>query len=153
MSKEMTPKDALRRISGFISFCCYEYFDKELEKEWKKDIDAITQAIDRLEGIDKVWHENEPMESVDINGKHLQEKYDLLNDLYNHLDTFILAFNSLWRCCNSKDVLTDLDEENSTYLEFRCGFENVCVPVTEAEISAIKKACDFLNITVSEVLE
>ena len=113
----------------------------------------ILKALDRLEGINKVWHENEPMESVDINGNHLQEKYDLLNDLYNHLDTFILAFNSLWRCCNSKDVLTDLDEENSTYLEFRCGFENVCVPVTEAEISAIKKACDFLNITVSEVLE
>ena len=54
MSKEMTPKDALRRISGFISFCCYEYFDKELEKEWKKDIDAITQALERLELLEKV---------------------------------------------------------------------------------------------------
>ena len=94
-----------------------------------------------------------------INQKYknsLKRENELLNkliDLQNHLDTFILAFNSLWRCCNSKDVLTDLDEENSTYLEFRCGFENVCVPVTEDEISAIKKACDFLDITVSEVLE
>jgi len=58
MSKEMTPKDALRRISGFISFCCYEYFDKELEKDWKKDIDAITQALERLELLKK---ENEEL--------------------------------------------------------------------------------------------
>jgi len=54
----MTPKDALRRISGFISFCCYEYFDKELEKDWKKDIDAITQALERLELLKK---ENEEL--------------------------------------------------------------------------------------------
>lgn len=53
MSKEMTPKEALRRISSFISFCCYEYFDKELEKDWKKDIEAITQALDRLELLEK----------------------------------------------------------------------------------------------------
>lgn len=62
MSKEMTPKEALRRISGFISFCCYEYFDKELEKDWKKDIDAITQELDRLESLEKIFSDSHTCE-------------------------------------------------------------------------------------------
>ena len=56
----MTSKEALRKILGFISFCCYEYFDKEVEKDWKKDIEIIKQDLDRLEVLEnenKKWRE------------------------------------------------------------------------------------------------
>ena len=86
MSKEMTPKEALRRIAGFISFCCQEYFDKELEKDWKKDIDAINQALDRFEQLEK---ENQELKNKnaalkikvrawEIQGKKYKKVIDIL---------------------------------------------------------------------------
>ena len=84
--KEMTPKEALRRISGFISFCCQEYFDKELEKDWKKDIEAITQALNRFEQLEK---ENQELKNKntalkikvrawEIQGKKYKKVIDIL---------------------------------------------------------------------------
>ena len=42
---------------------------------------TIKQDLERLEAINKVWHDNEPMESVDINANHLQELYNYINKL------------------------------------------------------------------------
>lgn len=39
-------------------------------------INIIEKDLEGLKEINRVWHDNEPMEAVDINGKHLQDLYD-----------------------------------------------------------------------------
>lgn len=51
-------------------------------------IEIIEQDLDRLEKINEVWHKNEPMESVDINGNHLQEVYDFLHRTIKELEKY-----------------------------------------------------------------
>lgn len=51
-------------------------------------LNNILKDLERLEEINKVWHDNEPMESVDINGKHLQELYDFNSKLINENEVF-----------------------------------------------------------------
>ena len=43
----------------------------------------IEKVEKKLQELNKVWHKNEPMESVDINGNHLQELYDFIDRLNN----------------------------------------------------------------------
>lgn len=73
MSKEMTPKEALQMIQDNLTPRVLGIFPVEFH--------IVKEALDRLKEINEVWHENEPMESVDINGKHLQELYDFINKL------------------------------------------------------------------------
>lgn len=111
MSKEMTPKEVLRRISGFISFCCYEYFDKELEKDWKKDIDAITQALDRLEQLEKENQElkilaNQDIEKLHIGNKNLTEENEKYKKVITWLkNTFEITLDSKVRISDGTDCI------------------------------------------------
>lgn len=61
--------------------------EKHINSEWNKKINDLKQIIKQdiksLKEINKVWHDNEPMESVDINGKHLQDLYDYNEELFN----------------------------------------------------------------------
>lgn len=41
--------------------------------------DYIEESLERLEAINKVWHDNEPMESVDFKAYQLQILYDYIN--------------------------------------------------------------------------
>lgn len=74
----MTSKEALSKLKNnfglsFIGRCLCEIIEKDLN---------------RLEKINNVWHENEPMESVDINGNHLQEVYDFLHITIKELEKY-----------------------------------------------------------------
>lgn len=76
----MTSKEALEIIRAYhnqISLLCKGKLNNKIinaENQIEKD-------LDRLEEINNVWHKNEVMESVDINGNHLQEVYDFINSL------------------------------------------------------------------------
>lgn len=74
----------------------------------------------------------------------------IICQLTSELDTFKLAFYTLWKCCNKSDIPSDI--ESDIYLEFKCGYESLCIPVTEQEIDSIKKACELLDMEVKEVL-
>lgn len=107
MSKEMTPKEALRRISGFISFCCYEYFDKELEKDWKKDIDAITQALNRFELLEKENQDlRDKLNSQDLDIWQLHCKYGEYKKVITWLkNTFEITLDSKVRISDGTDCI------------------------------------------------
>ena len=49
-------------------------------------LNIVNKNLDKLEKINEVWHKNEPMESVDINGNHLQEVYDFIHKLSEEND-------------------------------------------------------------------
>lgn len=78
--------------------------------------------------------------------KELKEEYE---KLISELDTFKLAFYTLWKCCNSNDIPTDIGDTD-TYMEFRCGYESLYIPVSIQELESIEKACELLDIYVRE---
>lgn len=156
----MKSLEVLKKISNHK---CYEKesscYDK-VKDLYQNELENIEQDLERLEEINKVWHDNEPMESVGINGKHLQDLYDYNEELFNknleldkknldlekELDIFKLAFYTLWKSTNSSDVSEDKIED--CYIEFRVGYESVCVPVSEKELDNLSKACELLDIYV-----
>ena len=71
----MTSKEALQEMLG-LTKTHYDYWLKANDY-----YELIKKDLDRLEKINEVWHKNEPMESVDINGNHLQELYDFIHRL------------------------------------------------------------------------
>ena len=72
----MTSKDALEILRECANGEKKVLFSTSIELA-----NTIKQDLDRLEKINEVWHKNEPMESVDINGNHLQEAYDFIHRL------------------------------------------------------------------------
>ena len=116
----MTSKEALRRILGFISFCCYEYFDKELEKDWKKDIDTIKQDLERLETLEKenqnLHNELHSLMCYGIGNaqKDLLADNEMLQQENEKLKKALeLACEMLgdWDCPVSQELIDDLDCE------------------------------------------
>ena len=76
----MTSKEALKKLEYFTNWTSDENIDKDLYNLWGNvACRTIKQDLERLEEINKVWHKNEVMESVDINAKHLQELYDYIS--------------------------------------------------------------------------
>ena len=71
----MTSKEALKEMLG-LTKTHYDYWLKANDY-----YELIKKDLERLEKINEVWHKNEPMESVDINGNHLQEVYDFIHRL------------------------------------------------------------------------
>lgn len=65
-------------------------------------------------------------------------------------EVFKEAFYALWKCCNSAHVITD-DAKPDVYIEFRIGYESVCVGLSQSELDAIVKACDLLDLDFEEV--
>ena len=82
MSKSLEALEELK--DEIIPDYALEYEDDEGYKDWVIELyNIIKQDLEHLEEINKVWHDNEPMESVDINGKHLQDLYDYNEELFN----------------------------------------------------------------------
>ena len=71
----MTSKESLEIIELILN-----NHSNMLEVNDKRNecLNVIKKDLERLEEINKVWHENEVMESVDINAKHLQELYEYI---------------------------------------------------------------------------
>lgn len=93
------------------------------------------------------FHEKEILEHK----KARTIQVNIIADLEKELDIFKLAFYTLWKCCNSSEVLTDIQKESGTYIEFKCGLESVFIPASEQEIESIKQACKILDMDVREV--
>lgn len=77
----MTSKEALEL--AILEFS--KDFEEDTNNQWVKNViqglKEAKQALDRLEALNEVLHNNEPMESVDINANHLQELYDFIDNL------------------------------------------------------------------------
>ena len=121
----MTSKEKIRDIKSVIN----EFYHNEkcegrltecARKSWllfQEYCDDILQDLERLEALNNVWHENEPMESVDINAKHLKELYNfnvmLMQQNEKLKKTLEKACKILsWDCPCSQDLTDDLDCEN-----------------------------------------
>ena len=86
----MTSKDALEILRECANGEKKVLFSTSIELA-----NTIKQDLDRLEKINEVWHKNEPMESVDINGNHLQEAYDFIHRLCEENDKLKKAIEIL----------------------------------------------------------
>lgn len=92
----MTSKEALKRLyyDAIDSIIDKEIDCKYLE-EIEKDYMCVNKYLTKLEEINNVWHKNETMESVDINGNHLQELYDFIHKLCEENEKLKKAFDIL----------------------------------------------------------
>lgn len=137
----MTSKQALIKVSKSCKALAREFGDKM----YKEDIKALNVLKDTILENEKLEKENKLFdETIDADDR-------IICQLTSELDTFKLAFYTLWKCCNSNDIATDV-EETDNYLEFKCGYVRLCIPVTEQGIESIKKATELLDINVNEVL-
>lgn len=99
---------------------CQGELTEGARKSWlcfKQYCDDINQDLERLEKINEVWHDNEPMESVDINDEHLQELYDYINKLEKENEQLKEQRDSL--AINNGELVvkvTDLQKENQELL-------------------------------------
>ena len=163
--KEMTPKEALRRISGFISFGCYKYFDKELEKDWKKDIDAIKQALDRLEQLEIADRNNQNLvkTNVDLVNKNLelqkenQELKEEIQDLKDN-ETIVADYGIVLWNENEKSkkvidilknkanirlhILKNTDGSKIYEIEFILGYYSTIHEITQQEYDLLKEVLE-----------
>ena len=74
-------QDELKRFKVTKAAC-----DSCIPQELIDCHEELIEDLNRLKGINNVWHKNEPMESVDINGEHLQETYDFLHKSIKELE-------------------------------------------------------------------
>lgn len=92
---------------------------EEKYEEWRRyffEVDKemyeyFTQDLERLEALNKVWHDNEPMESVDINANHLQELYNYINKLQQ--ENQILNMSVIDTYDSANDMIFELQEIGS----------------------------------------
>lgn len=121
-------------------------------KEWIKE--QLSYTDDHWTTTDRIML-NKILKDLEHLEQNVKDTHDTLQevitDLDKELDIFKLAFYALWKCCNSNDISSDIDSD--FYIEFKCGYESVCIPVTEQEIESIKKATELLDVDVKEVLE
>ena len=82
----MKSKDALEYLCKNCNHECCPYI--QYDKSHCGFYGLIRHDLDRLEEINNVWHKNEVMESVDINGNHLQEVYDFIHNLLEESTKF-----------------------------------------------------------------
>ena len=110
----MTSKEALQEMLG-LTKTHYDYWLKANDY-----YELIKKDLDRLEKINEVWHKNEPMESVDINGNHLQEVYDFIHRLCEENDKLKKAIDSL------KDNIYFTFNDKCTYICFQRDVDDEC---------------------------
>ena len=82
-----------------------------------------------MKEINDVWHKNEVMESVDINGNHLQELYDFIH-------------SSLEESTKLKKAIEIL--KTNLYLEFEDEYNYICLKRDEYD------ECDYTIIFPSK---
>ena len=104
----MNSKEALEHICKNCDHeCCpYIHYDKSRCGFYG----IIMQDLDRLKEINDVWHKNEVMESVDINGNHLQELYDFIHSSLEEttkLKKAIEIFREICSLNNNKTLETE----------------------------------------------
>ena len=112
----------------FTDLCVYKKVLQDLE-----ELDSLHQAYNELSEQNEILNQS-------INDSEMSEERDL----------FKLAFYSLWKCCNSRYSLSDV-ENSDYYIEFKVGYESVCVGLSLEEIESIEKACKLLDMQYCEV--
>ena len=123
-----------------------EEIKKSLIKAYKdgnQEFEKIHEKLKRLEEINKVWHDNEPMESVDINGKHLQDLYDYNEELFNknlELDKKVIELEKENQ--QLKEAYTNVNEE--LHCAFARGIDSARFDILE-ENEKLKKAIEILS--------
>lgn len=152
-------------LSDLIYLTKHKAETSEFNKGYYED---VLEQLERLEQIDQVWNSEEWCQGVPYNADGLKSLFNYNLDLFNknleldkknldlekELDIFKLAFYTLWKCCNSSECLTDDDnKEDKFYVEFKVGFENLFVAITEQELESIKKACEILDICLKEEVD
>ena len=123
----MTSKEALEHICRTCDHeCCpYIHYDKSRCGFYG----IIMQDLHRLKEINDVWHKNEVMESVDINGNHLQELYDFIHSLLEETTKLKKAIEIL---------------KTNLYLEFEDKYNYICLKSDEYD------ECDYTIIFPSK---
>ena len=103
--------EALEHYKAFNKITTTDYFN-------------IKYDLERLEVLNNVWHNNEPMESVDINGEHLQELYDYISkinqeneklkkvvDFIKNKVSISVNMSSVWLETKRGCVIIDIDNQ------------------------------------------
>ena len=83
---------------------------------YKEIYEELIQKLECLEEVNKVWHKNEPLESVDFRPYYLQILYDYINVKEKEIETLknenqILTQNVKDTYDSSQDIIYELQEE------------------------------------------
>lgn len=135
---------------------CQGELTEGARKSWlcfKQYCDDIKQDLERLEEINKVWNDNEPMESVDINDEHLQELYDYINKLEKENEKLKqqrdrLAIDNGELCVK----VTDLQKENQELVVNKNAAQILALNL-KRENDKLKKVIDWLNQNLNFKIE
>ena len=106
----MTSKEALQEMLG-LTTTHYDYWLKANDY-----YELIKKDLDQLEKINEVWHKNEPMESVDINGNHLQEVYDFIHRLCEENEKLKNAIDILKKVLDLRVYSYDVPNPNDRFV-------------------------------------
>lgn len=143
MSKSLEALERLCKVKIYQKEAsAYDYLGKEIYKE---EINTIKQDLERLEEINKVWLQNEPMESVDFKAYQLQILYDYINvkekenqELKDKSKVLEQSVKDTYD--TSQEIIADLKEEKErwrklclcwrkAYIECDEKFHNLCKEV------------------------
>ena len=130
----MNSEEALQFIINTFNELAEKSSNTESVFKFYEAHEIIKHDLDKLKEINNIWHENEPLECVDINGKHLQEVYNFLHEILienERLKKFAIHFK--------KDIQEGLQKP------YRCG-ENIIYDSLLAEFGK-----SFLNDLLKEV--
>lgn len=136
--------------SEFMFVCIYPLYE------------LIKKDLELLKEINKVWHDNEPMESVDINGEHLQELYDYINKLVKENQELLVNTNlaqgialkykkALDKACEKFDFIYHCLLDAINDLDYVCPITLNFIDELERENKCWKKY--FLNLADVEVVK
>ena len=104
------------------------------------DINIIKQDLERLNEINNVWHKNEPMECVAINGTHLQEVYDLQRRLFDEIDKLKKVIEILKDKFNfTLDKPSPNGEYPLVYENYQSGLGRLAKILTQQEYKLLKE--------------
>lgn len=131
----MTSKEALENLYEYTDY--NDYSNKTLNIV-NESFEKIEKDLNRLEEINEVWHKNETMESVDINGNHLQEVYDFIHRLCKENNKLKKAIEILKKVLDLRvDAYNDADYRfvisvAGLYEDASCSFE--CISSEQYEL-------------------
>lgn len=128
---------------------------KEKQEEYdfliKKDKESANYILTDMKLYEEILKDLEENELLKQSVKDtFDSSQDIISEISEERDLFKLAFYSLWKCCNSRNSVTDFENTNY-YIEFKVGYESVCVGLSLEEIQSIEKACELLDIKYCEV--